>query len=223
MQRYMVLIVLWTSLVMIRESHGQFEWETCNCIAFRLDDIQDYYISNAQKAVVDLFREFELPLTIGVIGNKIGQDATMVNYLREAMWDPNFEMEISNHGFNHESFPSFTLEQQTKLINDSNHAISRALTTGPIATFIPPFNEFNEDTITALVTLGMTHFSSQVQLDVIRPYPLSGQTLYRLPIGAATNNLQNNAYFEGIPHQDTWAQIQQQLTQDGFAAGMKFC
>jgi hypothetical protein len=101
----------------------------------------------------------------------------------------------------------------------------------PITTFIPPFNNFNGDTITALRDLDFTHMSSQIQIDTDAPYPLQGmsfyitisyilgQSLYRFPAGAATNDLSEVRY-NGVPWQQTWQEIQSQLASDGFATVM---
>lgn len=51
-------------------------------VAFRLDDIQDYWISTSQQAVMGLFQQQNLPLTIGIIGNYFGADASMVNFVQ---------------------------------------------------------------------------------------------------------------------------------------------
>lgn len=58
--------------------------KNCSCVAFRLDDIQDYYVVLHQKAVIDVFKEFDIPLTIGVIGYYFGQDVDIVNYVKSA-------------------------------------------------------------------------------------------------------------------------------------------
>jgi hypothetical protein len=76
----------------------------CSCVFFRLDDIQDYYLTNAQQSIINMFQEFKIPLTIGVIGNHFGQDKGMVNFIAEKESDTNWEMLITNHGYNHEDF-----------------------------------------------------------------------------------------------------------------------
>jgi hypothetical protein len=74
--------------------------------------------------------------------------------------------------------------------------------------------------VQALIENNFTHFSSQVELD---PRPYNQQIpppIWRFPIGAATNDLNNDDYNSGIPASATLAQIRFQLNVDGFAAVM---
>jgi len=54
---------------------------TCNCVAFRLDDVQDYYLRESQVAVMELFQQKNADLTIGVIGSAFGGDPHLVDFL----------------------------------------------------------------------------------------------------------------------------------------------
>ncbi len=46
----------------------------CNCVEFRLDDVQDYYNRDGQIAAIQLFHDNNETLTIGAIGKALGQD-----------------------------------------------------------------------------------------------------------------------------------------------------
>ncbi|MBI1828104.1 MAG: hypothetical protein HYR87_01290 [Thaumarchaeota archaeon] len=56
--------------------------ESCHCVAFRLDDIQDYWLNKVQTAIVDTFQEKNASLTIGIIGNSFGGDVKLTGYLQ---------------------------------------------------------------------------------------------------------------------------------------------
>ncbi|MGI0015931.1 MAG: hypothetical protein ACREBU_21130, partial [Nitrososphaera sp.] len=43
--------------------------ECQRCIAFRLDDIQDFYLTKSQMEIIRTFENRNTSLTIGVIGN----------------------------------------------------------------------------------------------------------------------------------------------------------
>ena len=43
--------------------------ETCDCVAFRLDDVQDYWLNDVQIDIYEKFNESNTPLTIGIIAN----------------------------------------------------------------------------------------------------------------------------------------------------------
>ena len=105
-----------------------------------------------------------------------------------------------------------------------------------VTVFIPPYNAFNADTVTALKLLGYTHMTSQVELDP-PPYPttgsnfhrfftdISGQTFYRFPEGAATDdeNLVNVLpYSVGITAAQTMVDVQKQVTSYGYSVGKSF-
>src|SRR5256885_9260929 len=51
---------------------------SCQCVAFRLDDIQDYWLHSAQTKIIVTFQEKNASLTIGIIGNNIGQDPNII-------------------------------------------------------------------------------------------------------------------------------------------------
>jgi len=54
---------------------------TCNCVAFRLDDVQDYYLRGPQLDVMEVFQQKNADLTIGIIGSVFGTDPLLVNYI----------------------------------------------------------------------------------------------------------------------------------------------
>src|SRR5438445_2613869 len=46
----------------------------CKCVAFRLDDIQDYWLDSVQTKIIDTFKQKNASLTVGLIGNSFGSD-----------------------------------------------------------------------------------------------------------------------------------------------------
>jgi len=72
----------------------------CGCLAFRLDDIQDYFLREVQMEVINVFDRKDASLTVGVIGHYFGGDATLVQFVKDkAANNPSFE--VANHGWNH--------------------------------------------------------------------------------------------------------------------------
>ncbi len=116
-----------------------------------------------------------------------------------------------------------TYGQQSTALNSSLNQIRSLLPISPIKTFIPPFNNFNQDTINILKMYGITHLSAQVQTDITLPYLMTGQNFYRFPIGASTNDDQNENVFIGIPANKTYNLMRSQLAANGFAAGIFLC
>ena len=55
----------------------------CNCVVFRMDDIQDRWPLNGQLTVMDLFISKNQSLSVGAIMNEIGNDSKIINKVRE--------------------------------------------------------------------------------------------------------------------------------------------
>lgn len=84
---------------------------SCSCVAFRLDDIQDYFVTKAQMAVITTFEQNNASLTVGIIGNHYGNDSAITGFLQDKLvrdYDSGFSIEIANHGWNHEDFSRLT-------------------------------------------------------------------------------------------------------------------
>ena len=167
--KYLAIIIF--SLYIINSASAAVV--NCSCVAFRLDDIQDYYLNTVQQSIMQLFRDKRAPLTVGVIANYFGGDSSIVAYLNDGMIDPNWSMEIAEHGWSHEDFTNFTYDQQLSLLTDSVSKIETYVPGVKIQSFIPPFNAFNNNTIAALKALNFTTMTSQLELDRA-PYYLSG-------------------------------------------------
>eukprot|EP01118_Nematostelium_gracile_P002368 TRINITY_DN125_c0_g1_i2.p1 TRINITY_DN125_c0_g1~~TRINITY_DN125_c0_g1_i2.p1 ORF type:complete len:922 (-),score=233.70 TRINITY_DN125_c0_g1_i2:85-2808(-) len=199
---------------------------SCNCVAFRLDDVQDYYLAPAQRAVISTFQSKGAPLTIGIIGNVFGnapldEPNNMVTYLQSAMTNSSasscFKLEIAHHGWLHEDFSLMTLAQQTTALNNGKNKVSQKL--GVITTtFLPPFNLINSDTLKALNATGFATLTSQTDID-LPPYTYTNPKwgLYRFPVGASTSAYKSSDYFIGVPAEVTYQQIKDQIAQYGWS------
>jgi len=138
---------------------------TCNCVAFRLDDIMDYKKTDVQIQIIDTFIKNDVPLTIGITGNKFGQDVKLTDFIKEQLKNSD-KLEIANHGWNHESFNQYTRNHQSTLINQTNTKLFEIFGVLPTV-FIPPFNNFEKTTIGALQDNNMTHMSSAIGHELI--------------------------------------------------------
>ena len=189
----------------------------CNCVVFRLDDIQDFWLSSVQQTLISTFRTQKVPLTIGIIANQFGLDTTLVNYIGQSMTDTAWEFEIADHGYNHEDFTTFTYDQQLALLQNATTKIKSLYPTVKLQSFIPPFNAWNNNTVTALSKVGLTYMSSQIELDP-PPYSFTTQSLFRFPEGAQTDIEDTNlAYSIGVTADATMAQVKSQVATYGFA------
>ncbi|MDH3610553.1 MAG: polysaccharide deacetylase family protein [Nitrosopumilus sp.] len=208
------IIDLKDSMRSIKNVEKKSSPEPCNCVAFRLDDIQDHFLDDVQMEIINSFLEKDVELTIGVIGDKIGNDQKLVSYLKYNKNNP--YLKFANHGWEHEDFSHFSKENQEMLILRTNEKIT-TLFGVESKVFIPPFNSYNEDTISALKSLKFTHLSSELDA-ATPPFPLSGQKLYHFPETAFTGDLnKDDMKFLGVSHQTTLKQINESIEEFGFA------
>jgi len=191
--------------------------QSCNCVAFRLDDIQGYWLNNAQIAVMEEFQSRDIPLTIGIIGGdsfQFGIDPKITGHVRDALSE-NSKIKIANHGLNHENFTTHDQKMQSDLLKKSNGRLSEILGITP-KTFIPPFNEFDDNTVLALGENGFTHFSPSL-ITGSPPYLLNNSSLYSFPKTATTGEIVESGLFEGVNPERTFDDIQTGLDNFGFA------
>jgi predicted deacetylase len=191
---------------------------SCKCVAFRLDDIQNFPPDNLQYKVIDFFMEKKIPLNIGIIGNLFPKDSYVVEYVNEQLEKNGEYLEISNHGWKHEDFTKFSKDEQSKLIKQTNDVLLENINV-KTTLFIPPYNRFNEDTITALEENQMTHMSSVISLyeSPMNPYR-SG--MYHFPSTSTTGEYGAGQIWTAWTGQKTFAFIEQSIWGNGFAVVM---
>ncbi len=158
----------------------------CNCVAFRLDDIQDYYLSPAQQAVISTFRDKNAPLTVGVIGGVVGTEQKLVSAIKAGL--ANDQIEIANHSWRHNIYTKMTKADQDADIKKTNEKILEVFGVTP-KTFIPPENLFNNDTISVLKENGFTHTSHGEIGTVDIPPKFVKSSFYQFPMFAYTAKL----------------------------------
>lgn len=209
----------------------------CRCVAFRLDDIQDYFLTNAQMEIINTFEQENVNLTIGAIGNSFGDDLFYVIFLKEKIARFNdgkstFMIEVANHGWNHEDFTRFDKEEQSALIKQTNEKIQNIL--GVRSTvFIPPYNALNDNTIDALlendihfVSANVTSYLSLVRLGRQNESDnnFNGQavrntdTILHFPSAAITGDLNDDdTEWLGYSHYATFESIKTSVNERGYA------
>jgi len=172
-----------------------------------------------------MFMELKVPLTIGIIANHFGTDPVLVQVIATALKNNGKLLEVASHGFNHEDFTTFNLAQQISLLNQSVHKIAATLPQelGLIESFIPPFNNFNHNTLTALQMLGFTHMSSSTAQDTQKPYitGYSNQSFFRVPCYPETGFLdERTGRYTYVSPEEVLRRVKQEIVEDGFAVIM---
>jgi peptidoglycan/xylan/chitin deacetylase (PgdA/CDA1 family) len=147
---------------------------SCNCVAFRLDNVQDYWLDAVQTKIIDSFDSNDAGITVGVIGKVFGNDSKLADYLKSRMPDGNIDIAIN--GWNFEDFTTFTKDQQSSLLEQSKTKMSSLLGVTPTV-FMPPYEKTNNDTLYAMssnnigVISGSPTLKIPQDLGTIHSYP----------------------------------------------------
>lgn len=131
---------------------------SCRCVVFRLDDIQDYFLQVGQLTVMDLFRSKNQSLSLGLIMNHIGNDSTITGNIQEGIQQGLFELAI--HGWDHNDYTKLSEKEQKDLLYKANEKMQK-LFGNKSDIVIPPFDNFNNSTLKAMNDLGLRILSSQ--------------------------------------------------------------
>jgi peptidoglycan/xylan/chitin deacetylase (PgdA/CDA1 family) len=138
----------------------------CNCVVFRLDDLQDYWIPNVQATVMDQFVQKNQFLSIGPIFDIFGADSTVVNKAVAGYNSGLFEVFV--HGWDHVDYTNLSLATQTSTLQQAQN--KAALIFGsPSKVFVPPYNALNANTLTAIKNTGFEIISAAEYTDTY-PY-----------------------------------------------------
>jgi len=190
--------------------------QTCNCVAFRLSNVQDYYLTLGQEMVAGSLAQFGFTFTAGIIGADYGADSNLVGFMQGIFSNTTLNPEVACNGYDGESYFSLPANEQQSTMLDGIKAIQLQTGRKP-TTFIPPYGDFTSATWTACEENDVNVFSSISTRDK-PPYQLSDPTngLYRLSSAASTSDPENTEYLIGVTAADTYNMIQAQLYRDGF-------
>jgi peptidoglycan/xylan/chitin deacetylase (PgdA/CDA1 family) len=128
-------------------------------VIIRLDDIQDYAFKDAQLFLLDRSINDGLLLSLAVIAGEFGEDREIVEKTKLAVTAGS---EVTSHGWNHENFTDFSLEEQSGLLLKSKQIIEEIFNV-ETTVFVPPMFKFNPDTLTAMSANGYTSISTYTQ------------------------------------------------------------
>ncbi|TRZ80002.1 MAG: hypothetical protein D4R90_02655 [Nitrosopumilales archaeon] len=189
---------------------------SCQCVAFRLDDVQNYWIDNPQLSIMKLFHEKHASLTIGIIGGSFGDDPKLVNFIKNNIHNKDAEIEIANHGWLHENFTHFSKQEQIHLMSKTDAKINKVFGITPVV-FIPPYEKFNDDTINAMRENHLRFLSSNMD-DDSGTYLVENNRVVHIPGNAQTGTLANHdTVWLHKGHTHTFIKIMQGMQNYGYA------
>ena len=187
----------------------------CQCVDFRLNNVQDYWLDNVQTKVIDTFQQKNASLTIGIIANSFGSDPKLVEYLKDKVKTNNSSIEIANNGWEFENFATKTENEQSLLLKESNDKVFSLLGTRP-SVFIPPYGEINNYTFDAMHENKITLLSANT-LTFHTAYPLSN-AVHEFPATVVTGFISTgNGTSHRLTNNEISTNVQSSLHNYGFA------
>ena len=186
----------------------------CQCIAFRLDNVQDYWLNSVQTKIMDTFQQKNASLTIGIIGNSFGGDVKLTGYIQNKI-KTNPSIEVANSGWKFEDFTTYNKNEQSSLIKQSNDEIFSLLGITP-SVFIPPYGKINNDTFGAMYENNITFLSANT-LTYHTVYS-SSNAIHRFPATVSTGYISSsNGTLHRLTNDEIFTNIQNSLRNYGFA------
>ena len=170
---------------------------SCNCVVFRMDDLQDYWIRTAQITGMNLFLSKHIPLSLAIIMNSIGNDSlvVVVDKIREGSKMPNALFELAIHGWDHVNYADLSEKEQADTLKKANDKMLQ-LFGNKSNIFVTQYGPFNADTIKAMNNVGIKILSSALvnegrfddNASISYADPFSGSILRPQYVSADTNN-----------------------------------
>jgi peptidoglycan/xylan/chitin deacetylase (PgdA/CDA1 family) len=136
---------------------------SCNCVVFRMDDVQDYFVSIAQVAAMNIFVSKGQPLSLGLIMNYTGNDSSIINKVSEGYKKGLFELGL--HGWDHVDYTKLSEDEQRISLLNANEKMQR-LFGNKSDVFIPPYGYFNNNTLEAMNELGIRLLSAIISSEI---------------------------------------------------------
>ena len=193
----------------------------CNCVVFRLDDVQDYWLNNVQIDVLNKFIEKDAVLSLGIIPNYLGKDTKIVNKVIEGYESGVFE--IAAHGFRHDNFSQLNEFQQNQKLDAAQDKLNLIFGTGS-QVFIPPYNAFDEITLSALANNNFNILSAAEYTDNYPSFVADGLSdikddfgIYHLPESVGFEEYSAGNVSVRIPNEEILATIDNKIQAQGYA------
>jgi peptidoglycan/xylan/chitin deacetylase (PgdA/CDA1 family) len=183
----------------------------CNCVVFRLDNVQDYWLDNVQSKVIDTFYKNNASLTIGIIGGAFGTDTKLEEAIKPKVQSGIIDVGIN--GWNFEDFTSSNETQQAQLLQYSKNKISEIFGVSP-SVFIPPYGKFNNDTFYAMMDNHIYFISGN--LESLIP-PSGANKIYYYPPTVFTGMNSEGNTTQIITNDMILSNIQKNIQANGYA------
>ena len=124
----------------------------CDCVVFRMDNLQDYWLRAGQLAAMNQFIFRNQSVTLGIDMGSMGEDTEIINKIKQGTDTGLFE--LATHGLNYTEFTELSEEEQRNSLDNSNKKMNE-LFGNASDIFAPPHEVFNRHTINAMKQVNM--------------------------------------------------------------------
>lgn len=200
--------------VTTQESSPKPQTINCNCVAFMLDNIQDYWLDNVQTGILDAFKQKDASMTLSIIANAFGNDSKLIGSIKNEVNPDNGLLDIGINGWNFEDFTLYDESHQALLLSQSKSKISSILGVTP-EILVPPYGRINPDTFSAMQDNGISYVTTTS--GVVPPTSLSDK-IHSIPVTvfAGYYHLENGT-LQYMTNDMMISQIQSSIQNHGFA------
>jgi len=188
-----------------------------------MDDVHDNFHDSAQLEVMNLFLTQNKSISLGLVMSKIGNDSAIINKI--AVGDQKGLFELGIHGWDHIDYSRLSISNQTLSLLAANKKMN-LLFHHNSTIFIPPYNAFNNDTVTAMKAANLHILSSSTVQDkdtkgyfnstlpVRQP---SEDTVYHMPQVSTFAELDKKSIWVQLPLSNIITAIQGGVNEYGYA------
>lgn len=194
----------------------------CNCVVFRLDDVQDFWLIDQQVAIMDLFVSHNSTLALGLIMDDFGDDKVLLEQIKRGT-DKGL-LELALHGWQHLDHSTLDTSTQVRHFSQANDKL-KTMTGAKFDVFIAPYNKFNADTIKAMEITGIRILSG----DKDDPYPIfvsgtnklgttdANATVLHLPATISYKYIADSIFWKSVSVDELLSAIDEDIEQYGYA------
>lgn len=173
-------------------------------VIFRYDDYSANSLTEAEIKIIDTFRKHNIPISFGVIPFKVAgdvhdpsaQDLLPLDTLKRGILKAGYEegiLDITMHGYAHQTnsteylseFANLDYDEQVKRLS-AGKAYLQKVTGAKVTTFLPPWNTYDMNTLTALEESGFTTLSANKKGLIA-----DGSSLHYLPVSCDLTELRD--------------------------------
>ncbi len=183
----------------------------CNCVAFKIDNLQDFWLNDVQNNLINTFSENKVPVTVSILGKFFGDDPKTVDFLKQQIQDRKIDVAI--RGWELVDHSLYETEEQSSSIEQTNNQISKKLGIQS-EIFSAPFGKFNNYTISASKQNNIAYVSTMITTDTlnVKSYPRHIPETSYLP-----NLLDDDPFLQGTIIEKMLLKIKDQQKKYGYA------